>query len=270
MIIAITLFLGLGRFVSFGWFSDVFPSTRAGDPENIAYFNILKNGSLWDVFSINNIGGFENLFSFLFGTVGRGYVTFGLFLVGICLGRSGIFRNLDAYKPLIKKVLRWAAGLSVLNLVLAFACFSQVEQPPSLSTWIEAVAMTFYDLFNLSVGTVFSCMFLLAVLGTKSGTLLNVFAPYGRMALTNYLLQSLIGTSLFYGWGLGRIGEWPVRYLLLAGVGIATAQIIFSRVWLKRYYYGPCEWLWRTLTLRRRVMLRRHKEPAPAANPATE
>jgi uncharacterized protein len=270
MIIAIAMFIGLGRFISFGLLGDALPLSQAGDPENIAYFEVLKNGSLWDVFAINNIGGFENLIPFLFGITGRGYVTFGLFLVGICLGRSGFFKNPGAYRPLIKKVLWWGLGLSVLNLALTFAFFSQAEQPPTLSTWIEAVALTFYDLFNLSVGAVFSCLFLLAVLGAKGQALLRTFAPYGRMALSNYLLQSLIGTLLFYGWGFGLIGEWPVRYMFLAGIVIAAAQIVLSRIWLKHYHYGPCEWLWRTLTLRQRVKLRRQEQTAAVTNPATE
>jgi uncharacterized protein len=270
MMIAIAMFLGLGRYISFGLWGDVLPLMLPDDPENIAYFNILKHGSLWDVFAINNIGGLKNLIAFLFGIIGRGYVTFGLFLVGICLGRSGFFKNLGAHKPLVKKVLWWGIGLSVLNVAITFACFSLVAQPPGLSTWIEAIALTFYDLFNLSVGAVFCCAFLLAVLRTKGETIVGAFAPYGRMALSNYLLQALIGTTLFYGWGFGRIGEWPVRYLLLTGLCIAAAQMALSRVWLKHYHYGPCEWLWRALTLRRRVKFRRQHETAAAADPATE
>ena len=68
------------------------------------------------------------------------------------------------------------------------------------------------------------------------------------MALTNYILQSLIGTGIFFGWGLGQLGE--VRYVEVAlfAVLVISAQVIFSRQWLQRFNYGPLEWLWRCCT----------------------
>jgi uncharacterized protein len=73
-------------------------------------------------------------------------------------------------------------------------------------------------------------------------------AAAGQMALTNYLMQSLICTTLFYGYGLGwfgtldRVGLWGVVFAVWA------LQLITSPLWLARFRYGPAEWLWRSLT----------------------
>jgi uncharacterized protein len=72
-------------------------------------------------------------------------------------------------------------------------------------------------------------------------------APLGRMAFTNYLMQSLIFGWVFYGYGLGLFGRVGAAPALVFGIAVYAAQAIFSRWWLKRYKFGPVEWLWRTL-----------------------
>jgi uncharacterized protein len=85
---------------------------------------------------------------------------------------------------------------------------------------------------------------------------LQVLAPVGRMALTNYLLQSLICTTIFYGYGLGFFGQMGSA----AGIGLSLLiyflQIPFSHWWMARFQFGPMEWLWRTLTYGRRQPFR--------------
>jgi uncharacterized protein len=71
-------------------------------------------------------------------------------------------------------------------------------------------------------------------------------APIGRMAFTNYLMQSLIFGGLFYGYGLGLFGKVGVTAALAIGIGVYVLQVAFSAVWLQRYLYGPVEWLWRS------------------------
>ena len=68
------------------------------------------------------------------------------------------------------------------------------------------------------------------------------------MALTNYILQSIIGTYLFFGWGLGLIGQLRTMNLVLIALVMIAAQTYFSKYWLERYHYGPLEWLWRSAT----------------------
>jgi uncharacterized protein len=67
------------------------------------------------------------------------------------------------------------------------------------------------------------------------------------MAFTNYLVQSLIFGWVFYGYGLGLFGKLGASSALTFGVAVYVTQVFFSRWWLKRYQFGPVEWLWRTL-----------------------
>ena len=77
---------------------------------------------------------------------------------------------------------------------------------------------------------------------------LALFAPLGRMALTNYLAQSLILTTLFYGYGFGLFGRISSGAGVMISLSIYAAQLLFSHAWLRRFQFGPTEWLWRSLT----------------------
>jgi uncharacterized protein len=74
----------------------------------------------------------------------------------------------------------------------------------------------------------------------------------GRMALSNYLLHTLICTTIFYGYGLGLFGRVQRFGLFMIVIAIWILQLILSPLWLKRFRFGPAEWLWRTLTYWRR------------------
>ncbi len=73
-------------------------------------------------------------------------------------------------------------------------------------------------------------------------------APVGRMALSNYLFQSLVYVTLFYSYGLGLMGTIGPALLTVLSVFVFVLQILLSRWWLTRFRFGPMEWLWRTLT----------------------
>lgn len=86
---------------------------------------------------------------------------------------------------------------------------------------------------------------------------LQVLASSGQMALTNYLLQSIICTLIFYGYGLGLYGQVGTA----TGIGLTAAiyllQVLLSRWWMGRFRYGPAEWLWRSLTYLKLQPMRR-------------
>lgn len=77
---------------------------------------------------------------------------------------------------------------------------------------------------------------------------LSVFTPLGRMALSQYLLQSVVCTWIFNGYGLGLYGKVPTNLCILGGIAFFALQVWISRIWLARYAMGPAEWLWRRLT----------------------
>lgn len=92
-------------------------------------------------------------------------------------------------------------------------------------------------------------------------------AAVGRMAFTNYLLQSLICTTLFYGHGFGLFGKVQRWQQVLITIAVWTILLIFSPLWLQRFRFGPVEWLWRTLTYRKAQPMRAPRAmPAPRAD----
>ncbi|WP_297696320.1 DUF418 domain-containing protein, partial [Phenylobacterium sp.] len=90
-------------------------------------------------------------------------------------------------------------------------------------------------------------------------------APLGRTAFTNYLLQSVIFSSIFYGYGLGLFDRLAPTPTFALGLGVYAAQVLLSTLWLRRFQFGPMEWLWRALMYGRPRELRR----LPTLNPAS-
>ena len=93
----------------------------------------------------------------------------------------------------------------------------------------------------------------------KSGALQRLIAKsaaVGRMALTNYLMHSLVMTTIFYGYGFGLYGQVPRIWQMAFVAAMLGFQLWFSTYWLERYRFGPAEWLWRSLTYLRLQPLR--------------
>ena len=81
------------------------------------------------------------------------------------------------------------------------------------------------------------------------GRCLDVLAPYGRMGLTNYEMQGIVGSAIFSLWGFGAIfGRRHATELLCLGLAFYALQIVFSKLWLTFFKYGPLEWFWRSAT----------------------
>ena len=88
-------------------------------------------------------------------------------------------------------------------------------------------------------------------------TVTRPFAAVGQTALTNYLLHTIICTTIFYGHGLGYYGSIDRLGQFGVVVGVWVVQLILSPLWLQRYRFGPTEWIWRSLTYGTRPPLRR-------------
>jgi uncharacterized protein len=94
----------------------------------------------------------------------------------------------------------------------------------------------------------YASAFTLLMLKNPSRRIFKFLEPVGRMALTNYLMQSLVLTFLSYGWGLGlalRLDGFQVLGICFA---LFVAQIVLSSLWVRKFRYGPMEWIWRCLT----------------------
>jgi uncharacterized membrane protein YeiB len=95
---------------------------------------------------------------------------------------------------------------------------------------------------------------------------IKVFAPLGRMALTNYLTASIVGTLYFYGYGFGHWGMGRAWQVLFVAV-VISLQLVFSHWWLSKFRYGPMEWLWRAITYWQIPPLRREESNSQGFTP---
>jgi len=108
-------------------------------------------------------------------------------------------------------------------------------------------------------------IFGLIMLGYKSGWCKGFFSlmrPVGQMAFTNYLMQSLLCGSFFYGIGLGMFGKLQRYELYFVVAAVWIIEIIWSHVWLRYFRFGPMEWVWRSLTYWKRQPMKREKDAA--------
>jgi uncharacterized protein len=94
------------------------------------------------------------------------------------------------------------------------------------------------------------------LLVVNGGRFITVFAPVGRMALTNYLMQSLICVTLSYGFGFGLWWHTGAARAMAIAFLIIAVQIPLSAWWLSRFRFGPVEWVWRRLTYQRALSIR--------------
>jgi uncharacterized protein len=185
------------------------------------------------------------------------YVT-GRFLVGLYVGRRRLLHEPAEHLPLFRRLLWWGLIIGLLGNS-AFTALSVLEDRGAVgiaSGWMAA------GMAVAGVGIpAMSCFYVSGIVllfqRERWQRRLLWLAPVGRMALTNYLMQTLFHLFIFYGYaGLGLIGRVGPSVCVPLSVAVFAFQIVFSRWWLARYRFGPMEWLWRTLTYGRRQPMR--------------
>jgi len=174
----------------------------------------------------------------------------GMFLIGAWFARSGALAD-PARHPRLFAWLRWGA----LPLGLAVMLHATWLSPYLAPGRFDPRSAAAYALG--SVAGLLMCLGYLAW-GVRWGRCLHGLAPAGRMALSNYLMQSLLCTLLFYGYGLGCFEQMGRTWQLLFALLLFAAQVLLSRAWLRYFRFGPMEWLWRAITYLRLPPLRRH------------
>ncbi|ALS97305.1 DUF418 domain-containing protein [Lacimicrobium alkaliphilum] len=173
-----------------------------------------------------------------------GLVIFGAFLIGAAFGRAGVFADLSAHRALFKRLMLWGYGLGV-PATLIWGVKGQSLDP--LYPTVEYAAMiTVSQIANLALCLAYIGS--LSLLFLRGAKWVAYLAPAGRMALTNYLLQSVVFTLLFYGYGLGLYGEYGRAETTLMALAFYALQLWLSHLWLQRFRMGPMEWCWRVLT----------------------
>ncbi|WP_040250797.1 DUF418 domain-containing protein [Psychroserpens mesophilus] len=209
------------------------------------------NERLIDFFKMNIGNTFVRIGAIL--EEGRIFKVLGIFLIGLWAGRKILNENLLNNLTLLKKIAFWGI---LIGLPISI-----------IRTYIEFFggSEAYWDLFKTityALGTVPLAMglaSLLALLYFKKPSYFSVFAPVGKLALSNYLFQTFIAVILFYGIGFGFAGKFGFTVVMLMSICIFTVQVIMSKLWLKHFRFGPFEWIWRQLTYKKRLKLLQDK-----------
>lgn len=216
------------------------PSAKLPDPASWAYFgranDYFAHGSALQVWSGNLTNGKTGVILWSWEN-GRLFQIPALFMLGMLAGRKGVFSD----------ALFWRKVLPVAVLVFVPLY--------ALKTWPEAWAVG--DALSrplLVIITSWANVALMVVLVAVfvqlfySRSWLAFFSPLGRMSLTSYVVQSIIGTSIYYGFGLGMYQYTGASFALAIGIVLALLQRQFSVWWLARHSQGPLETVWHRLT----------------------
>ena len=212
------------------------------------YLELIRKGQYLP-FLADNLAAFPKKMMFQVLS-GRLYITFGFFLLGFWFSKNRLFENFEAEKPFFRKLLIYSSSI-VGAIILIFlgiqfsGIFNQKTQPPA---WLNTVFSIIFDLGNGALVMVYVAGMSFLFSKKNWQKILENVAVIGKMALTSYLTQTLLAWFIFFGFGLNLLGNVPPAVGYLIGIGVFLLQIIFSKFWLKNYYYGPVEWLWRSLT----------------------
>ena len=214
----------------------------------------IKNPSFWNSAKNNYESRLMGKINYQFGLIGRGFITFGLFVLGLFIGRIRFFEKLAEQKKQNTKlfigfVLATAIAILIKNALppidfrMLFRSDGQILPASLLTTLgLEDFSMALSSA-ALTLG------FILLYQSGKFGKIFDILAPYGRTGLSNYIMQGILGALIFAPWAFGSIfGGWGSAALFLFGIVIYIIQGIISKYWLQSYLYGPLEWLWRSLT----------------------
>ena len=214
------------------------------------FLNIMKHGNSWFEQVQMNVVGFFYRYNYLF-FVSRIPKVLGIFLIRYVIGRSDFYKNILQHK----KIVYWAIGIGLVvglpaNYFLAYYMSNHGGDYWQLKTkgFYQTI---FYALGVAPLAMAYVGLFMLSFQKVAGKKVLSVFAPVGKMAFSNYILQTLIGSFVFLGPGLGYFGEVGPVYYTIFGVVVFIFQIILSTIWLKFFNYGPVEWIWRSATYKK-------------------
>ncbi|WP_096187041.1 DUF418 domain-containing protein [Evansella halocellulosilytica] len=174
--------------------------------------------------------------------------TFMLFLIGLIFAKTRLLHQLHDNRTPLKKMA--AIGITFGLLIKAGSVFTGSGSLEFFGYFIGG------PLLSLGYIALFSLVF------SRNGenSLFKGISYVGRMSLTNYLTQSIVMTTIFYGYGFGLFGQLGFFIGVILALLLFFMQVIFSRFWLSRYSFGPVEWLWRSATYWQRQPLKKSQK----------
>ncbi|HXR34266.1 MAG TPA: DUF418 domain-containing protein [Verrucomicrobiae bacterium] len=212
------------------------------DMKNLyAVIQIYAHGTVRQIFAQNWVEWKHSL-----PTLGFAIYATALFLLGMWVWRAGIVQRLDEYKPVLQRVCAWCLPVGLI-ISIYVASVRAVVPPGHVSLWGWSAGVIWLLGSHILAAGYISGLALI-FLHEDWRRFLVPFAAVGRMALTNYLLQSVLCTLFFYHYTTALYGRIGPALGLVPTVILYAAQVVFSNWWLQRYRFGPMEWLWRGMT----------------------
>ncbi|MFP4026070.1 MAG: DUF418 domain-containing protein [Thiohalospira sp.] len=205
--------------------------------------SVYATGDFWEVVRYNFWKGRITVWAWTFNN-GRYLQLIALFVVGLIIGRERVFENIDSKFKWFLIVLLISVALVVLLIKLnsSFKTSDLTElQKGFLNTIITSI-------INLSATTGVISLVTLLYIRLKNLYIFKLFSAYGKMSLTNYVLQAIFGVILFYDFGFGLYKFLGSTWSIILGLMIFLIQALISKYWNGKYRYGPLEWFWRCST----------------------
>lgn len=175
----------------------------------------------------------------------------GLFLLGLWVARNGVLADVARWRPFLRRIFWICLPLGfILSIVHATRRMGVEAEGAAYGLVTAAYAGLPIAAFGYIAG-------IALLLSGRGVALQRVLSPMGRMALTGYLASNAIGAFVWYGWGLAQLGAWNFAAINLLAFLVFAALCVFSAIWMRRFRFGPAEWLWRSATYRRLQPMRR-------------
>lgn len=205
---------------------------------------IYTTGSMWEVFQFNLYKARVVVWAWTYHT-GRLVQLFGLFIIGLVIARKGYLLDLRSNRYRVAFIGYFCLILMLL-MKLYISGIESFDWTDDQKTLMTMASETYLNLFYTL--TVCCGFILLYIYGNQRVKVFEYMAAYGRMSLTNYMTQAVLGVFLFYQFGMGLWDDLGATWSLVLGLVLFIAQTMFSVHWLRSHRYGPMEWLWRALT----------------------
>lgn len=222
---------------------DAFSLVPAYMPYYMKVGSVLTEGTMLEAMKSNVTNG--RIASLLWLWInGRFEQTLGLFLLGFLAGRRKIFFNREENIKFWKKVLLFGMIFFFPFYILKYGASSTGGE-----NFIVNMSASIYGLWaNLAMMSVMVSGFILLFYNKRFQPALDRFSPIGKMSLTNYILQSIVGATLYYGYGFGLYRFIGPSVALFIGILLSVVMWAFSNYWMNRHRRGICESLWHRLT----------------------
>lgn len=229
--------------------------TKNGIPiENYGKY-LYENGAGWKEWRNWQASGYLYRYAYILDS-NRIPKVLGMFLMGFYVGRKMMYLHLEEYISLFRKLRFWSF---VVGIPSAIACFYFEFFQKHIPEPIGLLHTLFYATSVVPLSLAYTSILCLHWVKKKENSSIKIFAPLGRMALTNYLAQTFFGILIFYGIGFGLGGTIGPSVFIPIGIGIYLAQILYSSLWLRYFNYGPFEWIWRMLTYGKKLPILKSK-----------